>query len=284
MTDIVDTQVHFNMIGSLEAGIAAMDALGISGVMFDEWSHFDEQGRSRPGELLANGEMRPLCPLAEAAATQHPGRFGILRRVGHRDPELRGIARQLADAPYCGALRLLADTPELAGALGNGDMDHVFDIARDHALPIFVLTNGTPGLVRRQAERLPGLTIAIDHCGLAHERAGTGAALDVVLELARYPNVVVKWSHATYFLAKMDYPFADVIPWLRRVISAFGERRVMWGSDFTITAGFASWAEELFYIRDAPGLSDEEKSWLLGKTARAVLNWNAAEGAGAPRT
>jgi L-fuconolactonase len=273
--DIIDTQVHFNQIGTLDAGIAAMAAVGISGVMFDEWSHFDEHKRLQPGELLANGEFRPLCPLAEAAATAYPEKFGVLRRVGPRDPQLAKLASSLAAARYCAALRLLADTQETAKALADGELDHVFATAADHDLPLFVLTNGHAELLRRPAERFPDLSIVVDHCGLVLEKAGSGEPLKAVFELARHPNVILKWSHATYFLTRGPYPFEDVIPWLRQAISHYGESRIMWGSDFTIVAPFASWAEELFHIRDAAGLSQTEKDWILGKTARAVLGWSS---------
>ncbi|MDB5687728.1 MAG: putative amidohydrolase [Rhizorhabdus sp.] len=274
--DIIDTQVHFNKIGSLDAGMAAMDAVGVAGVMFEEWSHFDEEKRPQPGELLPNGEFRPLCPLAEAAAGQFPSRFGVLRRVGYRDPDLDAIARQLADAPYTGALRVLADTPETLKALHDGEMDRLFAIAAKHGLPLFVLTNGRADVLERHARLFPGLSLVIDHCGLAHEKGSDGKSLDDVLKLARFPNVIVKWSHATYFLAGTSYPFGSVIPFLRRALDAFGERRIMWGSDFTINYPFATWAEQLFYIRDSEHIGAHEKEWILGRTARNILGWESA--------
>jgi hypothetical protein len=94
---------------------------------------------------------------------------------------------------------------------------------------------------------------------------------------ARYRNVILKWSHAPFFFAATPYPFPDAVALLQRALAAFGPERVMWGSDFTVTLEFASWAEELFYVRDAAALSPSDKEWILGRTARHVLRWSAEE-------
>jgi hypothetical protein len=57
------------------------------------------------------------------------------------------------------------------------------------------------------------------------------------------------------------------------VVDAYGPERVMWASDYTMIRRHASWGEALFSIRDCPSLSEHEKTWLLGRTARRVLNW-----------
>jgi L-fuconolactonase len=64
-----------------------------------------------------------------------------------------------------------------------------------------------------------------------------------------------------------------VLAMLLRVVEAFGKERVMWGSDTTQTVGHHSWAESLYYIRDTPELSDDEKRWILGGSLRKVLDW-----------
>src|ERR1700679_4112941 len=65
--DIVDAQVHANMLGT-ETTLAIMDALGIAAVLFDEFDTFAEDGTLRPGYRLANGAFRSVGPNAEAAA------------------------------------------------------------------------------------------------------------------------------------------------------------------------------------------------------------------------
>ena len=60
--DIVDSQVHFNLLGDLEAGIAAMDAVGVKSLVYDEFWGFDEKSRILPGYELPNGAFRYTFP------------------------------------------------------------------------------------------------------------------------------------------------------------------------------------------------------------------------------
>ena len=47
--DIVDTQVHFSQIGPLDAGLAAMAAVGVQSLLFDDFSgKYDEKNRPLP--------------------------------------------------------------------------------------------------------------------------------------------------------------------------------------------------------------------------------------------
>ena len=49
----------------------------------------------------------------------------------------------------------------------------------------------------------------------------------------------------------------------------------MWASDYTQarTETGTSWANTLYYIRDADELSETEKEWVLGRTVRQILRW-----------
>ncbi|MDX1893051.1 amidohydrolase family protein [Mycolicibacterium sp. 050158] len=69
------------------------------------------------------------------------------------------------------------------------------------------------------------------------------------------------------------HPFPDLDVTLRRAVDAFGPHRVMWASDYTATHTRVNWAESLFCIRHCPSLSEDDKEWILGRTARKLLNW-----------
>jgi hypothetical protein len=51
--------------------LAIMDALGVQGVLFDEYQRTDGDGAAQPGYRLADGTYRPIGPNAESAALRH---------------------------------------------------------------------------------------------------------------------------------------------------------------------------------------------------------------------
>jgi predicted TIM-barrel fold metal-dependent hydrolase len=65
-------------------------------------------------------------------------------------------------------------------------------------------------------------------------------------------------------------------PHLRRAFDAFGRERIMWGSDYTVlTAAGHTYRECLDHIRGLDFLSDEDREWVLWRTASTALNWPA---------
>jgi predicted TIM-barrel fold metal-dependent hydrolase len=270
--DVVDSQVHLSQLGSLETALAAMAAVGVAALMFDEFSSVGEDGRFLPSEVLPNGVVRPTCPTAEAFASGDPQRFGVLRRVDHADPDLAAIARSLAEAPYASGLRAVALGAAEIEALATGGFDTVFRAAAEHNLPVVALSPGRPGLLRPYAERFPDVRLVVDHCGARRERAGPPEIVDEVLGLARLPNVLLKWTKGSFFFAKTPYPFPDVARLLRRAVEAWGAAPRLWGWGHNHHKA-ATWAEELFYVRDSADFSTSEKEWVLGRTARAAFGW-----------
>jgi L-fuconolactonase len=270
--DIVDAQVHANMLGT-EVTLAIMDALGVQGVLFDECQRTDGDGAAQPGYRLADGTFRPIGPNAESAALRHPERFAFLMRVDPRDPGIEGWIETLATAPGFKALRTIVLTQADAAVFGDGGSDRLLKAARAHSLPLFVTCPGRMLLLEVCAKRFPDVQFVIDHCGAAFDAPRGKATIDDAITMARYPNVAYKWAHAQALLSTTTYPFPDLEPKLRRVVDAYGPERVMWASDYTMIRRHASWGEALFSIRDCPSLSEHEKTWLLGRTARRVLNW-----------
>jgi predicted TIM-barrel fold metal-dependent hydrolase len=81
----------------------------------------------------------------------------------------------------------------------------------------------------------------------------------------------VKTSSAPCF-SNEAYPFADIYPFLRRIYDAFGARRMLWGADYTRLT--STYEECLRHFRQGLDfLSEDDKEWVLGKTAATVLNW-----------
>lgn len=289
--DVVDTQLHVKT-GMIDATIEAMDAIGVRSVLIDEFwasrggphpAHFE------PGYLLSNGSWRAAWPTAEQASLRHPDRFSYLVRIDPRDPDLEVVMRFVASSPNARAFRLQPVwTVDDVEHFAEGGYDHLFDIAGDLGLPLFIFIPGHVELLARYARRFPEVTCIVDHCGMgfrgipagrpAAEAASTRdpAYFEEVLRLAEFPNVLLKWAHAQDAFGASAYPYESLRPTLRRAIEAFGADRLMWASDKSVMVGH-TWGDLLRCVSDDPALSLDEKQWILGETARSVLRWPTTE-------
>lgn len=120
------------------------------------------------------------------------------------------------------------------------------------------------------ARRHPDLGIVIDHGGKPNIAGGehAGWARDI-RALSEAPNVVCKLS-GLVTEATPDPTPADLRPYVDTLLEAFGPKRLMWGSDWPVLnlkGDYAGWrgdAEALL-----AGLSQDERGWVFGATARA---------------
>lgn len=287
--DIVDAQVHVGR-GAIHTTLAAMDALGITSVLIDEfWGTFPATHPShiQPGYLLPNGAWRAVWPTAEEASLLHPDRFAYLVRVDPRDPQLEGVMRTAAGSPNARAFRIQPVwTQNEANGFAKGSYDALLGIAEDIGLPVCAFIPGHAELLAPCARRFQKLRFIIDHCGMgfANIPPGRSAAEEArvlnpdyfndVLKLSDYPNVFMKFSHSPRCFGSSAFPYTELRPHLRAAITAFGADRLIWASDHTVMFGH-TWSDLLHAVRDDPELSDTEKQWILGRTARTVFNWPA---------
>src|SRR5690606_11200544 len=94
-----------------------------------------------------------------------------------------------------------------------------------------------------------------------------------LVDLARYSNVYVKACKAPDRSTEA-YPFADVHPVLMRLVDAYGAERLMWASDASeLLAENRTYSEALRLWQEALPLTEDQKDWLLGRTAATVLRW-----------
>jgi predicted TIM-barrel fold metal-dependent hydrolase len=263
--EVIDAQVHLNAVGH-QAGLAAMDALGIDGLVIDQWP--------RTLVHLPNGAVRCTYDFAVEASCLHPARFAFLARPDHGDPGLVQLMTDLQHLPGCVAIRV--DQPP-AAALRDGAYDLLFATAARLDFPTCVIVPGRVADIEPLIRRHDALQFIIDHAGMPLEWCPTAprrfAPLDALLELARYPNVAVKWGHVTK-LSQYSFPFPDVLDQLARTVDSFGRERVLWESDFTFGSGYETWGESLFSVRSAERFSDDDKAWILGRAARRALRWD----------
>lgn len=263
--EIIDAQVHLNHIG-FDACVAAMDAVGIDAAIIDQFPTSSHR--------LGNGARRYDYASAEDAVRRLPSRFAYVARLDPLDPELAELMASVRMRPGCLGIRVDQPPPELFAAQPYASF---FALAERHQVPAWVVLPGRLDELERYARDFPDLPLIVDHAGMPENWNRVDpdrfAPLDALIGMARYPNVAVKWGHATK-LSALPFPYDDVLAQLRRVVDAFGPQRVMWESDWTQCAGHETLAEMLFAIRLSSRFSDEEKAWLLGRSARTVMRWD----------
>jgi predicted TIM-barrel fold metal-dependent hydrolase len=124
-----------------------------------------------------------------------------------------------------------------------------------------------PG-VAAQLEKLPDLTVVIDH--MADCPVDQPAELEKLIALQRYPNVFVKISH-TWSLSKQAYPWLDAQEHVKRLHHSFGPERLMWATDWPIIEDRSTYDRALSVVRDdMKFLNDDDRRWMLSRTIGRV--------------
>jgi predicted TIM-barrel fold metal-dependent hydrolase len=174
--DVVDSQVHLNRFGSrwrdtapdliVDYAVAAMDAVGIDGIVIDEWAGFDAEHRHLPGTVLPNGAIRGHYPFSQRAVALHPDRFAYVARIDPNDPEIEILVNQIHGTP--GVVALSIDMPETREAtqFQGGGYNRMLFSAEAHGVPIIAWFPGRAVLLERALDAFPSLRVVLSHCGL----------------------------------------------------------------------------------------------------------------------
>lgn len=283
--EIIDTQAHIGS-GQIEQTLSAMDALGIRGLVIDEYwleNYFDFD----PHETLEGGVIRPICPTAEEASAKYPDRFAWVLRINRLDPEYQKQINKVRDSKGGKAIRLIPGMdPREIRAFAAGEYDALLGAVSDSGLPLFLHLPDQPELIAERARKFPELRIIVDHCGLfsnAMRAMNPKTKLlsdeeqlvlyDRILRLAELPNVGLKWAHYATMFHSPAWPGTGLQPILRKTIDAFGVERIMWASDFSVNQSGDTWGALLYSVLGNTDLSEEERAAILGGTAQKYLNW-----------
>lgn len=212
------------------------------------------------------------------AAHRHPTRLAVMGRIALDDPAGPGrLSRWLAD-PAMAGVRLTFFWPEHRRQLLDGGADWFWPAAEELGIPVAVLA---PGLLRemtRIARGHPRLRLIIDHFGMSVERKDSAAlrAVDELIPMAELPNVAVKASTLPSYVTE-PFPFPSLYEPVRRVVGAFGARRVFWGSEMTrlpcpYEQAVAHFTEHLDF------LSADDLRWVMGRGIRTWLGLRGLRG------
>ncbi len=123
------------------------------------------------------------------------------------------------------------------------------------------------------AKRYPHLRLIVDHMGYPQVQQDP-ADFDPIVALARFENVYFKLSDVAGH-SEQPYPFADVHPFIQRLLAAFGAARTVWGTGYPghhrAKHNWPTLAEELRLIRTGlPFVTAREQEQILGDTAATL--------------
>jgi predicted TIM-barrel fold metal-dependent hydrolase len=255
-----------------------MDALGIQALIIDEVT----KGKFEPhGRPVGNGAIRVNHDFSRAAARRYPDRFAYLYHVDPLDPAAGEVVQEAARDKHMVGLRVTPFIhPNGVEKFSQGHWDPILEAAQHCGVPIFCGISQNVAAVGPVAERYPNLLFVIDHTGMARPSGPQPARpeqFDVVANMAKLPNVALKWGHAPRLGGtEAKYPYTTAMQFLHLAIEKFGAKRIMFASDITRARHHHSWADSFTYILASNELSQTEKEWILGRTVKTLLRWPTA--------
>ena len=200
-----------------------------------------------------------------------PNTFRIVGTVDHLKPEPGKHMRELLKQHVTG-IRITPtnhDDKWLAGG-----MDEMWQTAAETRQNICCLIN--PGEIEQidaMCKKHPETPIVVDHFArVGVDGTIRDADLEALCGLAKHKHATLKIS-AYYALGKKKPPYTDLIPMIRRVYEAYGPARLMWASDSPYQiGGHNTYEDSIALVRERIDfLSDEDRQWILGKTAERVF-------------
>lgn len=216
------------------------------------------------------------------ATERYPGRLSVLACLPMwlRDADPSHEAGRIGRDGMTG-VRLHVTGPDALEIFAGDRFDALYRRLSDAGFPILFLSRDARAypLYAKVAAAFPGLRIVVEHMGFATTPpfGGTDETRASFLALAARPNVHVKLAvHHQHSVE--DYPWRDVFPWQGRIIGEFGASRCFWGSNWPMRE--PAYAERLETVsRHFPFVSEDDRAWVLGRTAASL--WSLAATAGA---
>ena len=214
-------------------------------------------------------------------ARRHPHRFRVVGMIDDQQPNPDGQMRLLLPQRVTGVRisPFMRRDSDREGWLETPGMHQLWRTAAEtrQAMCCLIDPQQLPQ-VAGMAHRYSETPVVIDH--FAH--IGTGGQvgeedLRSLCALAECPLISVKIS-AYYALGRKQPPHLELVPMIRRLCETFGPQRLMWGSDSPYqTVAPNNYAASLGLVRDhLDFLSDDDRHWLLAKTAQRVFQFDAS--------
>ncbi|MDQ0468045.1 amidohydrolase family protein [Labrys wisconsinensis] len=240
---IIDAHVHLYDVERLSYGwLAGVPAINRTHLLPD----FDAARGpvAVEGLVFAEVAVDPGLHLAEAAFVQgladaDPRLIGM---VAHAPVEKGAAVEEdilalKANRSLCGIRRLIQSEADPSFCLAPGFLEGLSVLAR-HGLPFDIcIKHWAMAYALELARRCPDVQFVLDHIGKPDIRYGLREPWwREIRELARCPNVVVKLSGVVTEADHARWTPEDVKPYVAHVVDCFGFERLMFGSDWSVSA------------------------------------------------
>ncbi|HEV2918307.1 MAG TPA: amidohydrolase family protein [Actinomycetota bacterium] len=215
--------------------------------------------------------------LLDVAATS--GRVaGVVGWVDLADPEVAATLAALRDRPggraLVGVRHQVHDEPDPDWLLRDRVLDGLAAVAAAGLVYDLLVRERELPAARVVAERLPELTLVVDH--LAKPRIREGAmepwAGDLAA-LARHPNVACKVSGLVTEADWTAWTPAQLVPYVAHAAEVFGPERLLFGSDWPVcllAAGYAEVVAAASEALDRAGFGRAEREAVFGANAHRL--------------
>ena len=123
------------------------------------------------------------------------------------------------------------------------------------------------------ADRHPSLKLILDHMGYPQVDVDE-AEFQPIVDLAQHDNMYLKLSDVAG-RSSQDFPYADVQPFIEKLVGAFGAERMVWGTGYPghhrAKHNWPTLDQELRLVRAGlPFLTDAQRERILGGTAAEI--------------
>ena len=209
------------------------------------------------------------------SAVQHPDQFVSMGLVDPLAPDNASQIRYWMNDRGMAGFRfhpMYYDKPVLVSEANTAMWDAIDELG---AVVQFHMFPEHAPQIATIAQKHPSVPLIVDHLAYPQVDESPGfASHKPVIDLARFPNICVKISDVQR-RSNEQFPYSDVIPYIKQVHDAFGADRMMWGTGYPGSLrerySWPTLADELRLVRDGyDWLTTPEKDQLLGGTATGV--------------
>ena len=212
-----------------------------------------------------------------------PGMLGVVGVVGSLplgDPICAGAIDRFAKQKLYRGIRVNGDKL----LTGLDDKAYAADVARlaDHDLSIDINGGKVFDAAAAAAAKFPQMRIIVNHMGNTpvSDKGPLPEWLQSIKLAAQHPNVFMKVSAMaenaahTMKLPKAPLDPAFYVPWLDAAWAAFGEKRLMYGSNWPVSDKASTYAEVLDIVKPyVARKGPEAERWFYAEASRAAYRW-----------